>query len=264
MKYAIVVACLAVTGCHHTLKAAAPIKTARFQIPEVSERLLAVRGQWTFEEPLGVAIIHDVTADDPQPGDGWDITTHTEAWGPPFALDLGVTVFPQTELGVSQHVGELLSRISLKHQFHGAGRESSVPGNVSYALAATYGYDDGETSGGSTGVSWTVDYKSRTLDLGLIAGYRATRRTLFFGGPFIARHAFRTTLQRSDEVTGSEYFHRSDTLWVHGANVGVEFGYGRKRTFVLAVELNTQWMSWDRVGFSDPATTAGLMMGAQF
>ena len=249
---------------------------ARFQVPEVSEQVLSVRGVLTLEDTAGVPLIDDVRVDVPQRGEGWDSgraeVSLPSAFEKRSALDLSMTIFPKMEIGLSQHAGGRLNRVALKYQFHGVSRELSKLGNLSFALATTYGFDEGLESSrysriansGPVYVHWDANYASRTLDLGLIAGYRANPIILLFGGPFASRNKFVTTFHRNDEVSGAQTLYQSNTLWVNGINAGAEVSLGKKRRFIFAVEANMQWMSWDRIGFADRTGTLGALVGFQF
>lgn len=242
-----------------------PVRLARFDIPEVSERSFALAGAASLETGDSVAVVADVSADQPEHGNSWD--RDELDFGLPLGITMSVTGYPFTEIRYTQ-LSPDFGYLSLKYQFYGASRERSEKGNASWAATLAYGLTKAEDAGSyeqaSELIGWDTETDARTVDIGLVGGYRVARRTLLYGGPYIQRTEVSTRLTRGSDTNGTTITRLDNTLFITGANVGVEFGFGKERGFVLGIELGRAWMSWDRIGFEDRSGQLSFRTGYHF
>lgn len=226
----VVVATLFLSACLNEIRI--PLKTARLQLPEVSERMFA--GNVALNQQTGSDVVIVQDADRTPPDDR--NTYVTTADGPVTGGDAAVTILPRTEVSLSYARG--IYMVGGKAQILGPSREQSAKGDVS--LAVSVGYGRAQISDSETGNSlrWKANYDVTILDSSAVLGYRVGRRWLLYGGPFYQSYDVSGKLHQYNLTSSAAIgdFDINNRGRFYGFNFGFEFFLTNSRKFSLITE----------------------------
>ena len=209
-----------------------PLKTARFQLPEVSERIFA--SNISINQQTGSDVVIVENADQSPPNDKTSYVTSGD--GIATGGDAAITILPRTEIALSYARGTYL--IGGKVQVFGPAREQSTKGDLSLAVSAGYGYNQLDETDDSGRLRWKATYKVKMLDASAILGYRVGQRWLLYGGPFYQTYDVAGKLNQLNSTTGASMgeFNIDSSGHFYGFNFGFEFFLNQNRKFSLLTE----------------------------
>lgn len=221
---------LLLSACPNEIRV--PLKTARFQLPEVSERIFS--SNISINQHTGSDVVIVENADQSPPDDKTSYVT--SAGDIVTGGDAAITILPRTEISLSYARGTYL--IGGKVQVLGPAREQSSKGDLSFAVSAGYGYNQIDETDDSGRLRWKANYEVKALDASAILGYRVGQRWLLYGGPFYQSYDVSGKLHQLNSTTGASMgeFNIDSSGHFYGLNFGFEFFLNQNRKFSLLTE----------------------------
>jgi hypothetical protein len=111
----------------------------------------------------------------------------------------------------------------------GPERDRARAGDFSLALTGAWGQDDASLTTGSGDETYRSHWNRNQRDVGLVAGVRAGRAVLFYGGPYRLRTNFSIGHERPDAPPQTS----GGTITAQGWHVGVSLFAGRHNGWLL-------------------------------